>query len=89
VRYLFGLMCVLALGVMPLVGCGEDGGGGEAEECADWVGDWTVGSISCDGVGVVGLDSGIDLRFAANCTGSVQSVLPLALSRQVSPLVLW
>ena len=33
-RYLFGCLCVLALGVMPLVGCGEDtgagGGGGSA-----------------------------------------------------------
>ena len=27
-RYLFGFMCVLALGVMPLVGCGENGGEG-------------------------------------------------------------
>jgi hypothetical protein len=53
--------------VAPLVGCGEDGGGGEAEGCADWVGDWTVSSLSCDGV--VEFDSGIDLRFAADCTG--------------------
>ncbi|MDH3844458.1 MAG: right-handed parallel beta-helix repeat-containing protein, partial [Myxococcales bacterium] len=27
-RYLFGLMCVCALGVIPLVGCGENGGAG-------------------------------------------------------------
>lgn len=65
-RCLFGFLCVCASGVMPLVGCGEDGGG---DACADWVGDWTVSSISCDGVGVVELDSGIDLRFAADCTG--------------------
>lgn len=27
-RYLFGFLCVCALGVMPLVGCGDDNGGG-------------------------------------------------------------
>jgi hypothetical protein len=35
-RYLFGFMCVLALGVMPLVGCsdtGGDGGTGGMPEC--------------------------------------------------------
>jgi len=32
-RYLFGLMCVCALGVVPLVGCGDEGG--PAPEC--WV----------------------------------------------------
>ena len=61
-RYLFGFLCVCALGVM---GCG----GGEADACADWAGDWAVSSISCDGVVQPGFDSGIELRFAANCTG--------------------
>jgi len=28
-RYLVGFMCVLALGVMPVVGCGETEGTGE------------------------------------------------------------
>jgi len=65
-RYLFGFMCLLALGVMPLVGCGEDA---KAEDCADWAGDWTISSMSCDGVVQPGFDSGIELRFAANCTG--------------------
>jgi hypothetical protein len=65
-RCLFGFICVLALGVM---GCGEDGGGGQADACADWAGDWAVSSISCDGVVQSGFDSGIELRFAANCTG--------------------
>jgi hypothetical protein len=75
-RYLFGFMCVLALGVM---GCGQglgpmggaggggDGGTGGSEACADWAGDWALSSVSCDGV--VELLSGVDLRFAANCTG--------------------
>ena len=65
-RVLFAFICVLALGVM---GCGEDGGDGEADACADWAGDWAVSSISCDGVAQPGFDSGIELRFAANCTG--------------------
>ncbi|MBW2381864.1 MAG: hypothetical protein JRG70_20430 [Deltaproteobacteria bacterium] len=60
------MIFVLALGVM---GCGEDGGGGEADACADWAGDWAVSSISCDGVVQPGFDSGIEFRFAANCTG--------------------
>ncbi len=29
-RYLFGFLCVLALGVMPVVGCSESGSGGMA-----------------------------------------------------------
>lgn len=66
-RYVFGFMCALALSVIPLVGCGEDGGGPDA--CADWVGAWTLSSLSCDGVVQPGFDSGVDLRFAANCTG--------------------
>ncbi len=63
---LFTFMCVLALGVM---GCSEGGGGGEDGECADWAGDWTIGSMSCDGVVQPGFDSGIELSLAANCTG--------------------
>ena len=78
-RYLFTFICVLALGLMgcgqdlgPVGGSGGDGGsGGSAgtEGCADWVGDWAVSSISCDGVAQPGFDSGIEFRFAANCTG--------------------
>ena len=64
-RYVVGFMCVLALGV---VGCSEDGGG-EPGECADWAGDWTLSSMSCDGVVQPGFDSGIELSLAANCTG--------------------
>ena len=29
-RYLFGFLCVCALGAVPLVGCGESGSGGMA-----------------------------------------------------------
>ena len=43
--------------------------GASRDACADWVGDWAVGSISCDGVVQPGFDSGIEFRFAANCTG--------------------
>jgi hypothetical protein len=84
-RYLFGFICVLALGVMgcgqglgPMGGAGGGGVGGDggqdgvggtggSEACADWAGDWALSSVSCDGV--VELLSGVDLRFAANCTG--------------------
>jgi len=66
-RYVFGFMCALVLSVIPLVGGGEEGGG--ADVCADWAGDWAVSVISCDGVVQPGFDSGVDLRFAANCTG--------------------
>ena len=34
-RYVFGFMCALVLSAIPLVGCGEDAGGGEADACAD------------------------------------------------------
>ena len=59
------LMAVCALG---LVGCGGDGGG-EAEECADWEGEWTASSVSCDGVSE-SIPS-IDYVFAADCTGEM------------------
>ena len=72
-RYLLGFTLVLALGVM---GCG----GGEADACADWAGDWAVSSISCDGVVQPGFDSGIELRFAANCTG--ETVLMISATCQ-------
>jgi CubicO group peptidase (beta-lactamase class C family) len=35
-RYLFGILCVLALGVMPMLGCGETNGGGGASEKYDF-----------------------------------------------------
>jgi hypothetical protein len=50
-------------------GAGGDGGTGGSEACADWAGDWSLSSVSCDGVVEPGLGSGVDLRFAANCTG--------------------
>jgi uncharacterized protein (TIGR03382 family) len=34
-RYLFGFMCMLALGVMPLVGCGDDGRCEFSADCDD------------------------------------------------------
>ena len=50
-------------------GQGGVGGTGGSEACADWAGDWSLSSVSCDGVVEPGLGSGVDLRFAANCTG--------------------
>ena len=51
-RYLFGFLCVCALGLMPLVGCGGEGAGC-AEPAADAAGMWamtaTVVSDNCDG----------------------------------------
>ncbi|MGB5367626.1 MAG: hypothetical protein WBM75_18805 [Polyangiales bacterium] len=64
-RYLFGVLCVCALGAMPLVGC-SDGGSGA---CADWAGEWTLGSVSCDDVAETAPD--IEYSFAANCTGEM------------------
>jgi hypothetical protein len=69
VRYVIGFLCVYALGVMPSVGCGETSGDGESEDCADWVGDWTLSSLSCDGVPEDA--SGVDYSFAADCTGEM------------------
>jgi hypothetical protein len=77
-RYLFGVLCVCALGVIPLVGCSETGGdggsGGTAGTggngaCVDWAGEWTLSSISCDGVPHDA--SGVDYTFAADCTGEM------------------
>ena len=74
-RYLFGCLCVCALGVFPLVGCsetsGDGGSGGSAGSggsggCADWAGEWTLSSVSCDGVG--GSVPDVDFSLAANCT---------------------
>jgi len=56
-RYLFGFLCVFALGVMPLLGCGETGGTGGGDlcqgvdcnddnDCTDDVCDPTDGSCS-------------------------------------------
>ena len=84
-RYLFGFLCVCALGVMPLVGCSEtsgdggnggtagdggsggEGGSGGVGACADWAGDWTLTSVSCDGV--ASDITGVELSVAADCTG--------------------
>jgi hypothetical protein len=50
-RYLFGFMCVLALGVMPMVGCGEtEGAGGSG-------GDGGNGGVGGDG-GSAGVGGG-------------------------------
>jgi len=77
-RYLFGFLCVCALGVLPLVGCsetsGDGGSGGSAGSggiggCAEWAGEWTYSSGSCDGV--AGSDLDADYTFAANCTAEM------------------
>ena len=81
-RYLFGFICVLALSVMGCSetagdggsgGTAGDGGGGGGSAgsggtggCADWAGEWTLSSISCDGVAESVPD--IDFSLAANCT---------------------
>jgi hypothetical protein len=41
-RYLVGLVCVLALGVMPLVGCGDGGSGVCDSFCAKDAECWSV-----------------------------------------------
>jgi len=66
-RWAFGFLCICTLGVMPLVGCGDDDGG--TEGCADWAGQWAASSVSCDGV-AVSIPS-IDYVFAADCTGEM------------------
>ena len=76
-RCFIGLVCVLALSVMPIVGCSETGDGGSGGTagngggggCADWAGEWTLSSISCDGVGEAVPD--IDYSFAADCAGEI------------------
>ena len=68
-RYLLGLMCVSALGMVPLFGCGETGGDGESEDCADWAGEWIVSSLSCDGVAEE-LPS-VAFAFTADCNGEM------------------
>ena len=53
----------LGLGVcLALVSCGTDGDGA----CADWAGEWTFGSASCNGATVS--DFPANYIFAANCT---------------------
>jgi hypothetical protein len=68
-RYLFGVLCVCALGVIPLLGCSETAGNGGDGGCADWAGEWTLGTVSCDDVAETVRD--IDYSFAANCTGEM------------------
>ena len=55
----------LGLGVcLALVSCGTGGDGDGA--CDDWAGEWTLSSISCDGVAEPVPDA--DVSIAANCT---------------------
>ena len=74
-RSLFGLVSVCALGLVPLVGCGDssadggNGGSGGTGGCADWAGDWTVSSVSCDGLADE-LPS-VEFALAADCTGEM------------------
>ena len=64
-RYLFGFLCVCALGVVPLVGCGESDGAGACDSTV-LAGEWTVSSVSCEGV--AHSVPSLDYIFAANCT---------------------
>ena len=50
-RYLFGFICVLALGVMPMVGCGETNGGGGSGGSAGVGGGGSGGDGGQGGVG--------------------------------------
>lgn len=83
-RYFVGFLCVCALGMVPLLGCSETAGnggsggtggdGGSAGSggtggCADWVGEWTLSSVSCDDVAELVPD--INYSFAANCTAEM------------------
>lgn len=80
-RSLFGFICVCTLAGFPLTGCGDSdgtagtggtaGSGGSAGSggnggCADWAGEWTLSSVSCDGVGESVPD--VDFGLARNCT---------------------
>lgn len=78
-RYFVGCLCVCALGMVPLLGCSEtagnggsggtagNGGSGGTRGCADWAGEWTLSSVSCDDVAESVPDA--DSSIAANCTG--------------------
>ncbi|MGB5219966.1 MAG: hypothetical protein WBN60_02985, partial [Polyangiales bacterium] len=57
-RYLFGFLCVCALGVMPLVGCSEGEGGG---------GDGGSAGMGGGGVGGDGGTGGTDLCEGIIC----------------------
>jgi len=65
-RYLFGFLSVCALGAIPLVGCGESDGAGACDSTV-LAGEWTVSSVSCDGV--AHSVPSLDYILAANCTG--------------------
>ena len=54
-RYLFGFLCVCALGLMPLVGCSETGGGGGS---GGFAGAGGIGGGGSGGVGGFGGSAG-------------------------------
>ena len=58
----FGLAVCLAL-----VSCGTGGDGDGA--CADWAGEWTASSVSCDGFALP--IPSINYVITANCTGEM------------------
>ena len=74
-RYLFGFVCVCALGVMPLVGCSEtagDGGNGGSAGSGGTAGDGGSGgtvAAGCD----LGLCEGVDCNDEDFCTDDVCS----------------
>jgi predicted outer membrane repeat protein len=61
-RYLVGFVCVLALGVMPMVGCGETGGPGGNGGSAG------VGGMGGGGTGGTDLCQGVDCDDGNECT---------------------
>jgi hypothetical protein len=71
-RYLFGLLCVCALGVMPLVGCSEtagDGGNGGDGGSGGTAGDGGSGGTAGDGgsAGVGGFGGFCDGAGSCEC----------------------
>ena len=78
-RYLFGFLCVCALGVMPLVGCTDDGGDGGSGGTAGTGGDGgTAGEYSwgaperIDDEGAVNYD--VPTELAVNASGAAVAV---------------
>ncbi|MDH3622447.1 MAG: hypothetical protein OES69_02450 [Myxococcales bacterium] len=70
-RYLFGFMCVCALGVVPLVGCGENGNGpGGSGGTAATGGGGSGGTAATGGGGSRGTDlcEGVDCDDGNECT---------------------
>ena len=81
-RYLFGLLCVLALGVMPVVGCTDDGGAGGSGGSAGSGG--TGGSAGSGGTGGSAGSGGTpECESAADCDDTNECTYDLCNANQV------